>query len=404
MQQTILKQLSKENTPAYVLDIECLKQRVASIKEYLGQRANLEVCYAMKANPFLLKSLDSLVDRFEVCSPGELSICAKSDIAMDKIVLSGVNKGYEDTLTAMKCGVEIFTAESWKHLHLIQKCAAETTRNVKVLIRLTAGNQFGVDKASIREMIEQKEQFPNLHICGIHYYSGTQKKVEKAGTEIKELVAFCKELEQEYGIQIEKLEYGPGLSIDYFGKKDDVDAILQKCAETLTEVDERIHVTIELGRFITADCGNYITQVVDVKQNEGQCYCIVDGGINHVNYYGQVMGVRIPPVRCYQMQNGEYTEVVMEDKASKEDSLCVCGSLCTSADVLIKSIAIKDIKEGDIFVFEKIGAYSITEGIYFFLSRKLPKIYLLENGTLKLVRDAYETYEWNCSNMCREQG
>lgn len=395
MQHTVLKQLSEENTPAYVLDVECLKEKVLNIKQYLQRRTKVELCYAMKANPFLIETLDALVDKFEVCSPGELAICMDRGIAPNKIVLSGVNKGYDDTLIAMKYGVEIFTAESWKHIKLIQKCAKETNRKVNVLVRLTSGNQFGVDKMVIREMIEQRADFPNLQICGIHFYSGTQKKVEKLEAEIKELLAFFEELERDYRIKIERLEYGPGLAINYFKDNDDADAKLQKCAEELSKVDEKIQLTIELGRFIAADCGSYVTKVVDVKCNMEQTFCIVDGGINHVNYYGQVGGVKTPPISYYRKKDDEYIEADAGEQENTEESLCICGSLCTTADVLVKKMAIKEAKVGDMLVFKRIGAYSITEGIYLFLSRKMPKVYLLENDKLKLLRGDCETYEWN---------
>jgi len=395
MQPAILKKLSEENTPAYVLDVECLKKKVLKIRESLGEKGNVEICFAMKANPFLIGTLDGLVDKFEVCSPGELSICQRAAIAPEKIVLSGVNKGYYDTLAAMKYGVEIFTAESWKHLELIQRCAAETNRIVKLLIRLTSGNQFGVGKETVKEMLEKRETFPNLQFCGIHFYSGTQKNVDKLEKEITELYSFCQELASGYHVPIDRLEYGPGLAVDYW-KNDDADAKLEKCVAALIGVDSNLNLTIELGRFIAAECGSYITKVVDVKNNNGQDYCIVDGGIHHVNYYGQVMGARIPPVKFCRWSHGEYLQDIEGDGNAKKD-VCVCGSLCTTADVLIQKISVKDVKEGDIFVFERIGAYSVTEGIYLFLSRRMPKIYLLENDRLRLVRDAYETYEWNCA-------
>ena len=46
----------------------------------------------------------------------------------------------------------------------------------------------------------------------------------------------------------------------------------------------------------------------------------------------------------------------------------------------------------DILVFERVGAYSVTEGIYLFLSRPLPRIYFWtkEEG-LRLVRDGIHT-------------
>ncbi len=43
------------------------------------------------------------------------------------------------------------------------------------------------------------------------------------------------------------------------------------------------------GRFIAASCGVFVS-VVDLKTNKEQNYCIIDGGINHINYYGQTTG------------------------------------------------------------------------------------------------------------------
>ena len=47
-------------------------------------------------------------------------------------------------------------------------------------------------------------------------------------------------------------------------------------------------------------------------------------------------------------------------------------------------------------MFENTGAYSITEGIYLFLSRALPRVisWSVEEG-LRLVRDALDTSLFN---------
>ena len=50
--------------------------------------------------------------------------------------------------------------------------------------------------------------------------------------------------------------------------------------------------------------------------------------------------------------------------------------------------------------FENVGAYSVTEGIYLFLSRAMPKVYLKDEcGSLTLVRDAIETSTINTMNI-----
>lgn len=397
MKREILKQLKKEKaTPAYIFDTIRLQERVSHIAKELKRDPHMELCYAMKANPFLVKTLDALVDRFEVCSPGELSICKKENIAMEKIVLSGVNKEKDDVKRAITWGVGMYTIESKQQLMLLQECAYASGIGIKTFIRLTSGNQFGIDKNEIREMLRRRKEFPNIEIKGIQYYSGTQKKSRKIVKEIEELLTFCEELEQEFQITLEKLEYGPGFEVDYFGKGEQEAWQLEECRKAFEKVTEKRQLTLEMGRFLAADCGSYVTEIVDIKCNDNQKYCIVDGGIHHVNYYGQVMGVRVPPVSYYRKEAGEFIEVNIQKEEKSKNGLCICGSLCTVADVLVRSIPITDVKPGDMFVFERIGAYSVTEGIYLFLSRKLPRVYLLGNNGLSLVREAYDTYKFNC--------
>ena len=80
-------------TPSFVFDTDILKARAAHVAEKVKPA---KLCFAIKANPFLLQAMDEEVERYEVCSPGEFHICVKNGVKMEKIVLSGVNKEYED--------------------------------------------------------------------------------------------------------------------------------------------------------------------------------------------------------------------------------------------------------------------------------------------------------------------
>ena len=86
-------------TPSFVFDTDILKKRAGWIKEMIHPA---KLCFAIKANPFLVEALESQADRYEVCSPGEFHICVERKLPMEKIVLSGVNKEYEDVRYAME--------------------------------------------------------------------------------------------------------------------------------------------------------------------------------------------------------------------------------------------------------------------------------------------------------------
>ena len=372
-------------TPSFVFDTDILKARAAHVAEKVKPA---KLCFAIKANPFLLQAMDEEVERYEVCSPGEFHICVKNGVKMEKIVLSGVNKEYEDVRYAMEQGVQHFTAESQQQFYLMNRCAEELDKQVQILLRVTSGNQFGMSEADVTELIQRRAEYSHLTIRGLQYFTGTQKKqIKKIAGEVAYIEDFIQKLEEKEGFVSQELEFGPGLGVPYFTKDDFEED--EKLLDAFTEIFKEelpYEVIFEMGRFLTASCGYYLTKIMDQKINDAVNVCIVDGGINHVNYYGQNMAMKTPILSYFPQHELE----------EKETEWTVYGSLCTVADILLKKLVLKDARVGDYLVFHNIGAYSVTEGIYLFLSRKMPAIYLYsEKKGAELVRDQLETWTLN---------
>ena len=57
-------------TPTFVFDTDALQARVRAIQAIWGRE--IDLCYSIKANPFLLPAMMQVTARLEVCSPGEL--------------------------------------------------------------------------------------------------------------------------------------------------------------------------------------------------------------------------------------------------------------------------------------------------------------------------------------------
>ena len=369
------------DTPAFVFDIKKLVDRVNMIKDNLK---GISICYAMKANPFLVKDLINVADAFEVCSPGEYQICKALNVPKDKIVLSGVFKEEEDISTIVKeCkDLPIYTVESLNQLDLLNRKAKENGLVLNVYLRLSGGNQFGMDEDVIKSILENRKDL-SLNILGLQSYTGTQKKDIQIDKELDYLAQFTEEIESEYDISFQNFEYGPGLRVNYFKSDAPIDdaEMLNNLKMGLSKFEGK-HITLEMGRFIAAYCGEYHTKIVDQKETKGVKYCIVDGGINHLNYFGQMMAMKAP--------------FVIEKTTGVEENWTICGSLCTVADVLVRNFPLHDAKIGDTLVFLNVGAYSITEGIYLFLSRNMPKVYKRNmDGNLELIRDTIKTYTIN---------
>lgn len=388
----ILKKIAFEyGTCNFVFDVKGLKNRIEKIKRVLDGKIRL--CYAIKANPFLLKYIIDLVDYIEVCSPGELEICIESSLPPDKIIYSGVVKGYEDIEKAIKYGVCTFTAESKNQLELVNKVCEDFKVKKSVLLRLNGGNQFGMIQEEMEDIIGSLDKYKAVYITGLHYFVSTQRKNQKLQKEdIEKLEIFFAQIKDRLNFSFKVLEYGPGLHMPLFegDNFDDTLKPLEDMAGLIENKFEDLDIRIELGRFIVQECGYYLSKVVEIKKGNNTNYCFIDGGINHISYYSNIMGMKVPLIeKIYDISN--------DDKKDEDEiDYCICGSLCTINDVIARSKKLKNLNIGDILVFKNIGAYSVTEGIFLFLSRKMPKVTIVkENGDIDVVRDYIESYKLN---------
>ena len=377
------KVLSKYTTPMFIYDANELDNRI----NYLRSKLDYNLVYAIKANTFIAKEVEPLVDRFEICSEGEYRVCERLNIPRNKMVISGVNKDslFIEELISKYNDVLIYTVESIKHYELLNTLSKKYKRNINILLRVTSGNQFGISEEDLYYILDNLD---NKYITfkGIEYFSGTQKhslkRIEKEITYLKELTTT---IEEKYNINIEEIEYGPGLPVFYF-QDDEFNE-----EEFLTEVNNILKlisnktISLELGRSIASSCGSYLTSVVDLKNNKNGNFVILDGGINQLVYYGQTMAMRIP-----------HYELIQSTPSKDNDTYNLCGSLCTINDILVKNLTTPKLNINDTFVFKYTGAYSITEGIALFLTRNLPKVLIInKNNDIIQVRDELNTSDIN---------
>ena len=351
----------------------------------------IPLTFSIKANPFLLSRLPQTLKHVEVCSPGELKICKAYGIQGSRIIYSGVNKEIEDVTEAIEYGVDIATAESILHIELEQEAAKKADKQQRVILRLTSGNQFGMSEADILNILANQAKYPNLDIYGIHYYSGTQKKKRQIDKDFEKLDAALTRFKEETGFVPKLVEMGPGFPVDYFNPPYDETekATLGESKSTILAFAEKYPLGIEMGRYLAAPCGTYASRVMDIKNNSDTNYIICDGGIHHLKYHGQTMAMQIP-------------EMEVLNTSAETKPYCICGSLCTVADVLVREVELPIVSRNDVILFHRCGAYSVTEGSALFLSRKMPEVYLYnETVGLEKMRGFIDTASINRNGICQ---
>lgn len=391
--EKIRELLPKVGTPSYIFDLDEFEKRAALVKKYFGDSIGL--CFSIKANPFLLGRMPSYFDKIEVCSPGELTVCERTGADMSGVIFSGVNKGYADVERAADDNVGTFTAESPLHVELINDAGVRREKVFPLLLRVTdikGGSQFGMSEENVFDIIRRRGEFKGVEIVGLHYFTGTAKrKAKPIEKECDYLMDLTARIRDELGFTVERIEYGTGLAVDYFSDNADAEEEerLASISPKLQELAQVAELTVEMGRFFAAPCGYYLTKVVDTKTNFDINYAIVDGGMNQVKYNGQLQGMQIP----------EILHIADREVKGEAQPWTLCGSICTTADILARNAEFTDLQIGDILVFCRTGAYSCMEGISTFLSREMPVIaeYSEKEG-LRILREMLYSDVFNTPN------
>lgn len=384
---TIANLIASTDRAFYLFDSRILRARIAYLKSLLPERVQL--CYAIKANPFLTREAENAVARLEICSPGEAEICFALGVDSRKMVISGVYKtpAFIESLAANPEFRGVFTAESESQYALLCALSEKYARTLPVLARATNDSQFGMDESAIEQIVAHRSEHPRIDLLGVQFFSGTQKtSLKKLKREIERMDAFLTRLKRDYGYAAPEFEYGTGFPVSYFeGEELDEEALIRGFSEILESMENRPTITLELGRSIAASCGKYFTRVVDIKQNSGLNYLLVDGGMHHITYFGQYMAMKQP-----------HFSVFGKEDAPKAEKWNIVGSLCSMNDILVKLAPLPEMAIGDALVFENAGAYCMTEGMSLFLSRDLPAIYIIgEDGELYCARASFETCSLN---------
>jgi len=156
-----------------------------------------------------------------------------------------------------------------------------------------------------------------------------------------------------------------------------------------------VRLRIEPGRALTAYCGWYVTEVLDVKRAHGDWYAVLGGGTMHLRtpvtkQHDQPFTV-IPQSGDGQVGDGPATGgsttgspatggLATTEPATTEPVTLV-GRLCTPKDVFARQVPAGRIAVGDVVAFAMAGAYGWNISHHDFLMHPKPGFhYLSERG------------------------
>lgn len=366
----------KYKTPLYIYDKEVIKKNYKN----LCDNFNYRIYYAVKSNPFggVLKLFNALGAYFEVASYGELLKLKENSICLSKALFVGPAKKERDLLFALENGIGLIAVESQQELIRIQKLAKYLNKKVEVLLRINLGinagamlnmsgiSQFGIDSETLSAILENSYNYQAVDIVGLHFYLGKNILDEQQIlSNIKNILLTCLEIEQIHHKTFQFIDIGGGFGIPYYEKDKAINLsrLANQINLLLDEYKKSLAATIlmEYGRFLVAEAGVFITEVIDIKNAFGKKFVILDGGTNFFGGDNKYRGFRIPPLKALNAQS------------NKQEIVTLVGSLCTPSDILANEVLLPELGIGDFIAFYQAGAYSFTASPVLFLSHVLPQ-------------------------------
>ncbi|MFE3886168.1 type III PLP-dependent enzyme [Streptomyces lydicus] len=389
--------LAPEELPAYLYDLTALRAHLAEVRAALPER--VELYYAAKANPEpeILAALRPYVDGYEVSSGGELAHVGKA-VPDAPLAFGGPGKTPAEVAQALELGVERFHVESVYELHMLASLAARLApeRRIAVLARfnlpvddgsldgssLAMGGRptpFGLDPDQAGEVVTwlTDGSYPQLELRGIHAHlaSGLEAPEQLAVSEA--IVKWAAALAAHHRIPLSEVTIGGGMAVDYAAPERRFDwAAYGAGLARLADAHPGFTLRIEPGRALTAYCGWYATEVLDVKHSHGEEFAVVRGGTHHL---------RTPATKghdqpCTVLPSDAPWPHPWPRSAAQGDRVSVTGQLCTPKDVLARNVPAPGLRAGDRVVFGVAGAYAWNISHHDFLMHPRPGFHFLGAG------------------------
>lgn len=358
-----VKDLAKEfETPLYIYSknhfINQYKQFENAFKDI-----NHKIFYAMKAN-FNLSVINTFVklgSGVDTNSEGELYRALKTGIDSSKIILTSVGKTKNEIRLGLEKNVLMIKAESEEEIELINKIAIEMKKIARVAIRVNpdvdakthpyistglSSNKFGVDSKTALSIYRRRKDFSNIEFIGIDMHIGSQiTSIDPFVEAVQKLSELYFEIEKD-GLKLKHFDVGGGMGVSYNGGNA---FSINEFAEQTIPLFKKLNCEIifEPGRFLTANGGILVTEVLYNKRNGDKNFIVVDAAMNDL-------------LRPSIYQAYHHIQPIQKFDNLDEMIADVVGPICETGDYFARDRNITKSKSDELLAVMSAGAYGMV--------------------------------------------
>ena len=378
-------------TPCYMYDAAILRSRLESVVRSLG----VEVLFSLKANPSLAVAgvLRQAGAGAEVASAGEILLAQRAGFAASAIQFAGPGKSEADLRLALQAGIGCVHLESAEEYERLAAFARDMQVRPSVGIRVNptemasaarirmagGGQKFGVDESAVGDLVERILADDVAGLRGLQCFAGSQCFSAGSWLDVcARILELAGQIEAQTSTRLPALDLGGGFGVPCFeGDPDfDLEAAGSGLRSLLQGQPER-EVFVELGRYLTAPAGIYVSRIQYLKDSGARRFAILDGGMHH---HGAAAGVGAVLRRPFPVV------LAREPGILGEREVTLCGPLCTPADTLVDGLNVPSLAVGDLVAVLCSGSYGLSFSQSSFNGHPTPAEVLIDGDSVSMVR------------------
>jgi diaminopimelate decarboxylase len=386
--ETLIEIARRYGTPTYAFDLARMRVQADALRRHLPDA--VEVLYSLKANASLgiCEALGAYGLGADVASAGELATAVAAGFDADRIFVAGPFKQTETVAQLRELPQAIVSVDSFSELEMLARELPEHAMVLRLrpdfgssaVVAAGSDSRFGFtqdDLPRCREFLDSHK----VNVIGFHVFAGSQ--VLNTGDVIDHLrggLDLSLRVAEQLGVVPRLLNLGGGFGTPYGPGDHELD--LATVGHELSGMVDRVSPTkivLELGRYLVAQAGWYLTAVLGAQTHRGRRAVVVDGGTHQrADLCGLCLRSKAhPPVSL---------STSIDEQSSSLEPTDVLGCLSLPADVLAESSALPSLSTGDVLAFADAGAYGVWSSPAMFHGSPLPAEVAFDGRTIQLMR------------------
>jgi diaminopimelate decarboxylase len=320
----------------------------------------------------------------DVSSAGELATAVEAGFPPGQIFVAGPFKTAETLQQLSELPDAIVSVDSLSELRAL----SESGLNNSCVLRLrpdfgscavvVAGSEcrFGFTEDDLAHLRRELSKL-TLNVIGFHVFAGSQLLcADKLNEHLRRSLELAIRAAETLQLQPQLFNLGGGFGIPYGPEDQPLD--LAKVGRELAQLVDRVapaDIVLELGRFLVAKSGWYLTSVLGHQTHQGRRAVVVDGGTHQ---RADMCGL------C--LRTKAYAPIALGKNVIASQPTDVLGNLSLPADVMSEARHLPELAPGDVLAFPNAGAYGVWSSPAIFHASPLPAEVAFDGASIEIMR------------------